>query len=86
MFWNTINENSNLFSMTYGYAPSIVYMNRKFYNGLENEIYGYQLRFLIKENRIRGLEVRIDDEVDIIVICSKYTDDKIVVTEYSKKR
>lgn len=65
MYWNKINEACYEFSRRYHHPPMVVYMNKSFYNGLFDEMYGDQKLALIKTNSVRGLKIvikKLDEE------------------------
>ena len=63
MNWNTINNGCYEFTKKFHYAPDVVYMNRERFNALEFEMYGVQWWHLVKHNHVRGLHVRVDENV-----------------------
>ena len=64
MYWNTINNGCYEFTKKFHYAPDVIYMNREVYNKLEQEMYGIQLLAMQKHNSVRGLHVRLDENVE----------------------
>ena len=63
MYWNTINNGCYEFTKKFHYAPDAVYMNREVYNRTEQELYGEQWWHLVKHNSVRGLHIRLDENV-----------------------
>lgn len=60
MYYNKIKKACFDFMVKNNYAPTVIYMNQKYYDGLENEMIGKQYRFLIKCAKVQGLKVIID--------------------------
>lgn len=60
MYYNKIKKQCFDFMVKNNYAPTVIYMSQKYYDGLENEMIGKQYRFLIKCAKVQGLKVIID--------------------------
>ena len=82
MYWNAVNNASYCFTIKFKYSAAIIYMNSNFYNALEREMVGYQWWFLIKQNRVRGMKIVIDDSQELFTIRGS-RGDEIVVTDMS---
>lgn len=67
-YYNRIQKECYNFMVKNHYAPTVIRMSFKYYNGLENEIYGNQKRFLIKCNLILGMKAIIDYNVKDFVL------------------
>ena len=64
MYWNMINNRCYEFTKKFHYAPDVVYMSRDTYSKLEQEMFGEQWWHLVKHNSVRGLHVRLDENVE----------------------
>ena len=78
MYWNKINNGCYEFTRKFGYAPDEVYMSRNTFNALEYEMYGEQWWHLVKHNHVRGLHVRLDENVEVFKITGKDGDYLII--------
>ena len=85
MYWNAVNNAAFCFMSKFKYPAGMIYMSRKFYNSLENEMYGDQWWFLIKENSVRGMKIVIDDSQELFSIRG-HGDDVIVITSLDVNR
>lgn len=88
MYWNAVNNATYCFMSKFKYPGGTIHMSRQFYNNLENEMYGDQWWFLIKENSVRGMKIVIDDNQELFAIKGKDGDELIVkdlnITKYQK--
>ena len=85
MYWNAVNNAAFCFMSKFKYPGGMIYMSRQFYNSLENEMYGDQWWFLIKENSVRGMKIVIDDNQELFSIRGR-GDDVIVITSLDVNR
>ncbi len=72
MFWNTIRRACFKYMRRFNYASSIIKMSRWYYDNLEREMCGKQWLVLIKENRVLGNKIVIDDslkEKELFILC-----------------
>ena len=78
MYWNMVNDGCYEFTRKFGYAPNEVYMSRDTYSKLEQEMFGEQWWHLVKHNSVRGLHVRLDENVEVFKITGKDGDYLII--------
>ena len=78
MYWNMVNNGCYEFTKKFHYAPNEVHMSRDTYTKLEQEMYGEQWWHLVKHNRVRGLHVRLDENVEVLKITGKDGDYLII--------
>lgn len=78
MYWNAVNNAAFCFMSKFKYPGGIICMSRQFYNNLENEMYGDQWWFLIKENSVRCMKIVIDDSQELFAIKGKDGDEIVV--------
>ena len=63
MYYNKIFKECFKFMVKHEYAPTVIYMNPKYYDELEREMIGAQKRFLIKCSVVLGTKIIIDYDV-----------------------
>ena len=78
MYWNAVNNFLYRFMAKYEHAPSHIKMSREFYENLEREMIGAQWLFLVKCNKIRGLDIIQDDSQIMFSIVGKEGDELMV--------
>lgn len=78
MYWNCVNNSCYRFAQEFGYAGSVIKMSSHFYKKLEEEMWGVQWWFLVKNNSVRGCKIVIDDSVELIVLVGRHGDELVV--------
>lgn len=68
MYWNCVNNMAYRFTAKFGIAASVITMSPYYYEQLFAEMHGAQWWFLMKENKIRGMEIVIDNEERLFTI------------------
>lgn len=83
MFWNMINDMAYKYGRVFHSVPTHVYMPRWFYDNLEREMVGDQWWFLIRNSKVRGMSIIIDNEVPFLKIVG---DDVLEVKGWSDSK